>query len=330
MLRSNASPSAMLDHLGLGRGSPVVSVGNCSSAGRGVVHVQILRRCAAAIGAPRIGPAVGRACWRRRLDPPGDELGVVLDETEQRRAARVLPGRPRKYRPGMSLTPRRWREPAVPVGDVEIDPGVVGPVAGRPDDGVDVELRAVGEAHRPPRAADRPRPERDTDRRLSSRGLEPMSVSRSRARRPEPRVDALVEQAQPRQPREQVASEQPLRQRGLPRADGKVHGVRRRQLLGDLKAGVAAADDEDRAAGHAARAAIGGAVRLEQRRVQLVGQRRHARDVERPGGDDDLVGRDAPAVRELEDEAVVARPAATAPGCGTGRAGRTSRAYCSR
>ena len=119
------------------------------------------------------------------------------------------------------------------------------------------------------------------------------------------RVDALVEQAQPRQPREQVAPEQPLRQRSLARADGKVHGVRRRQLLGDLKAGVAAADHEDRAVGHAARAAIGGAVRLEQRRVQLVGQRRHARDVERPGGDDDLVGRDAPAVRELEDEAVV-------------------------
>ena len=46
-------------------------------------------------------------------------------------------------------------------------------------------------------------------------------------------------------------------------------------------------------------------MRLEQRRVQLVGQRRHARDVERPGRDDDLVGRDAPAVRELEDEAVV-------------------------
>jgi hypothetical protein len=142
------------------------------------------------------------------------------------------------------------------------------------------------------------------NRRTSWRGLEPMSVSRSRAAT-QTRVDALVEQAQPRQPREQVAPEQPLRQRGLARADGKVHGVRRRQLLGDLKAGVAATDHEDRAVGHAARAAIGGAVHLEQRRVQLVGERRHARDVERPGSDNDLVGRDAAAVRQLEDEAVV-------------------------
>jgi hypothetical protein len=81
--------------------------------------------------------------------------------------------------------------------------------------------------------------------------------------------------------------------------------MRRRELLGDLKAGVAAADHQDRAVGHAARAAVVRAVRLEQRRVQLVGERRHARGVERPGGDDDLVGRDAAAVRELEDEAVV-------------------------
>jgi hypothetical protein len=96
-----------------------------------------------------------------------------------------------------------------------------------------------------------------------------------------------------------------LRERRLARPDGEVDGVRRRQFLGDLKARIAAADHEHGAPGHAARAAVGGAVRLEQRRVQLVGKRRHIGHVKRPGGDNDLVGLDAPAVRELEDEAVV-------------------------
>ena len=51
---------------------------------------------------------------------------------------------------------------------------------------------------------------------------------------------------------EQVAAEQPLRQRRLPRADGEVHLVRRRELLGDLVAGVAAAHHQHGPAGNVA------------------------------------------------------------------------------
>jgi hypothetical protein len=47
-------------------------------------------------------------------------------------------------------------------------------------------------------------------------------------------------------------------------------------------------------------------VRLEDDRRQLIGERGDPGDVERPGGDDDLVGLDAPAV-ELEHERAVRR-----------------------
>ena len=76
-----------------------------------------------------------------------------------------------------------------------------------------------------------------------------MRVSRCRRRRPTRESTVFFSSAELRQPPEQVAPEQPLRQRGLARADGEVHLVRRGQLLGDLVAGVAPADHEDAAPG---------------------------------------------------------------------------------
>src|SRR4029450_3276329 len=54
--------------------------------------------------------------------------------------------------------------------------------------------------------------------------------------------------------------------------------------------------------GDIARAPVGGAVRLEQVRREPAGERRHTRDLERTGGDDDLVGLDLP-VLECNEEA---------------------------
>ena len=61
-------------------------------------------------------------------------------------------------------------------------------------------------------------------------------------------------QAQALQVAEEVAAEDALRQRRLAGADGQVHLARAHQLLGDLVAGVAAADDDHRTVGQLRRA----------------------------------------------------------------------------
>ena len=53
------------------------------------------------------------------VDPPGDELGVVLDQAEQCRAARVLPGQAEEVQAGDVGDASPVAEPAVRVGDVE-------------------------------------------------------------------------------------------------------------------------------------------------------------------------------------------------------------------
>ena len=60
---------------------------------------------------------------------------------------------------------------------------------------------------------------------------------------------------------EQIAAEDPLRQRHLARPDGEVHLAGGGELLGNLEAGVAAANHEH-PAGHVGRRAVVGAVEL--------------------------------------------------------------------
>ena len=79
------------------------------------------------------------------------------------------------------------------------------------------------------------------------RGLEPMSVSLSLQPLAEARVHGLAHQAHGLEVAEHVPSEEPLRQRRLARADGEMDLVRPDELLGDLVARVAAADDQRRA-----------------------------------------------------------------------------------
>ena len=80
--------------------------------------------------------------------------------------------------------------------------------------------------------------------------------------------------------------------------------MRRRQLLGDLKAGVAAADHKDRALRDVVRPAVADGVRLEDLAIKLLGELRHVRRLERPGRNHDLVGGDRLSI-DLEAEAPV-------------------------
>jgi hypothetical protein len=97
-----------------------------------------------------------------------------------------------------------------------------------------------------------------------------------------------------------------------------LHGVRGRQLLRDLEAGVPAADDQHGARGHVVRPTVVGAVRLEDLLREVRRLRRDPRHLERPGGDDDLVGLDA-AVAEVDDEPTVLRRQRPRDGAGLDR-----------
>ena len=134
---------------------------------------------------------------------------------------------------------------AVLVEHRDVDPRVVDAEAGCPDDGADVELGAVGEAHRRSGGVDGSAVELDAVRGAAPRGLEPISVS-SRFCIRWPIREAVVLRMSPVLSRYQNRSrpEDALGQRRLARADRQMHLVGAGELLGDLKARVAATDDE--------------------------------------------------------------------------------------
>ena len=214
----------------------------------------------------------------------------------------MLPGEAEEVEAGNARDAAAMLDATVGVEDGQLDPRVVGAVAGRPDDAVGLDLAAVGEAQRPPRDADETRLQGDavTAHVARARSDQRVAVLQATA---DPRLDRLVEHAHLRQPPEEVAAEQPLRQRRLSRPDRQVDGMRPRQLLRDLVAGVASADDHDRSRGNLARPAVPGAVRLEDLRRQVTREARDVRHLERPGRDDDLIRLDRAAV-QLDDEAV--------------------------
>src|SRR6185295_4950744 len=77
----------------------------------------------------------------------GDELSVVLHPSEQCRAASVLPGQTEEVEAGNVGHASAVAQSAGLVDDGKLDPGVVGPVSGRPDDRVELELAPVLEPH---------------------------------------------------------------------------------------------------------------------------------------------------------------------------------------
>ena len=152
-----------------------------------------------------------------------------------------------------------------------------------------VEAEAGGPDHGGRRQRWRRRRSAPCGRRRRRRGRQPDAPASRRPRaRADERLPVLQAAAEPRGHRrphqpsgvevvEEVAAEEPLRQRGLARADRQVHlpaGVG--ELLGDLVAGVAAADDQRGPLGDLLRAA-GTSVLCSciDARVQPLGERRH-------------------------------------------------------
>src|SRR5215210_1874744 len=186
----------------------------------------------------------------RGVDLVREELGVVFDPAEERRAARVLPRQTEEVEAGDVGDAAAVAKAAVAIKHRKVDPRVIGPIPRRPDQGLELLLAAVGECDRSPRGGDDPRPEGDavvafelTRARTDERVAGVRSL-------PESRVERLLQQPELRQPPEQIAAEQLLRQRRLARADRELDGVTRRQLLRYLEPGIATADDEDAAVGH--------------------------------------------------------------------------------
>ena len=117
------------------------------------------------------------------------------------------------------------------------------------------------------------------------------------------RVDRLAHQPGGDEEGEDVAPEDALGQRHLAGADGEVDLVGAGELLGDLEAGVAAADHEHGPGRDGVGRAVGRAVELDDVAAQPLSDLRHARHLEGAGGDHDLVG-PVRAVVELDDVAV--------------------------
>src|SRR5215831_1380436 len=153
--------------------------------------------------------------WLIASDVLGDERCVVLDPTDERRAACVLPREPDEVEAGNLRHTAAVTQAAVVVEDRRLDPRVVRAIARRPDDGVDLELAAILEAHRAIFRID------CSGFHLDAVALPELARTGSDQRlacaQPpaETRVDRLVENSCLRQPPEEVPSEQSLRQRRL-------------------------------------------------------------------------------------------------------------------
>src|SRR5215204_4792052 len=90
-----------------------------------------------------------RLCSIRGCELLGEKCSVVLHPADQRRAASPLPGEAEKvetWNLGHSAT---VSQSSVRVNDGKVDPGEVGAIARRPDDGVHLELAFILEAHGP-------------------------------------------------------------------------------------------------------------------------------------------------------------------------------------
>ena len=94
------------------------------------------------------------------------------------------------------MTPRRWSRLSMLVDNRKVDPGIVGPVARRPDDRVDSTCFSSAKRTVRPETPIARGFMFDAVRRVISRGLDPISVSRSLAFVfPRRVLDGLVDQA---------------------------------------------------------------------------------------------------------------------------------------
>src|SRR5581483_494873 len=161
-----------------------------------------LRRSARA----RVVRFAGGLNLRERIDLFGDELGVFLDPAKEGRAARVLPGETEEIETRHVRHASPVTDGTLRIRDGKLEPGAIRLVSGRPNDGIDLDLAAVGETNRAAGGRNRPRLQLDAV---------PLEPARARADQrvavaqpaPEPRLDRLFQQPRLRQPPEEIAAE---------------------------------------------------------------------------------------------------------------------------
>src|SRR6185503_20084754 len=153
-------------------------------------------------------------CLRALGDPLRDELGVFLHPADERGAARVLPGQAEEVEAGDVRDAAPVDEFAVGARDGQVDPGVVERVTRRPDDGGDVECRAVLEDDRPPGRANGPRLHPDAGTLGGARARADEDVTGAQPP-PKLRIHTLLEDAELAEPPEEIPSGDPLRERRL-------------------------------------------------------------------------------------------------------------------
>src|SRR6185437_633986 len=130
------------------------------------------------------------------------------------------------------------------VEDRRIDPRVIVAKAGGPGHGAHVQLASIAEANRAPGSFSRPRMQPDPVALIEGPRIGANQGVSARQPATEPRLGRLAHRPDLLEIPEQVATENPLRQRRLPRPDRQMNLSRGRELFGDLKTGIASTDDQ--------------------------------------------------------------------------------------
>ena len=148
--RSNSSPSESSTTSGRrASGSPSVVLGNSSMSVCPCELWSCMATYPSRAGAPARTPASSFAGTARAFASckaairSAMNCGIILHPADQGRAARVLPGETEEVETRDVGHPATVSQSPVGVKDRKVDPGVVGPVARRPDDRVDFDLASV-------------------------------------------------------------------------------------------------------------------------------------------------------------------------------------------
>ena len=162
----------------------------------------------------------GHVSWLPETrDPLGQKRCVLPHPADESRAARVLPGETEEVEPRHIGYSAAMAEASVRVEDRKVDPRVIGPVARRPDDGVDLDLAAVLERNRAPGSTGRARLQLDA--------VLTLELARARPDQRVPMLQPAVRAATRRSPRGCASSSATRRCPGPRVAEAAASGVSR-------------------------------------------------------------------------------------------------------
>jgi hypothetical protein len=155
----------------------------------------------------RIRRRPGRVAGQAGVEP----FGVGTDEAEQRRPAAGLPRQAQEVQARYVGDP--GLVPDLPVDDDagNVQPGIVGPVAGRPHDRVHVERGAIGEAGGAAGEPFQPRPEADAATAQGAAAAADDQIAAGPEAAGQPGVRPQGEETGLAQPEEQVTAGDALR-----------------------------------------------------------------------------------------------------------------------